>query len=59
MPRGVGATGDRALAAGTAAHPAVAVDVTEFIRGTTFLYPVLGSPIAQVKAPMLGRDCHG
>jgi shikimate dehydrogenase len=25
----------------------------DFIRGTTLLYPVLGSPIAQVKAPML------
>jgi shikimate dehydrogenase len=30
-----------------------AIDVTQFIRGTTLLYPVLGSPIAQVKAPML------
>jgi hypothetical protein len=30
-----------------------AASVAEFIRGTTLLYPVLGSPIAQVKAPML------
>jgi shikimate dehydrogenase len=27
--------------------------VPAFIRGTTLLYPVLGSPVAQVKAPML------
>jgi shikimate dehydrogenase len=31
--------------------PAVAAPA--FIRGTTLLYPVLGSPVAQVKAPML------
>jgi shikimate dehydrogenase len=31
------------------AAPAVAA----FIRGTTLLYPVLGCPVAQVKAPML------
>jgi shikimate dehydrogenase len=30
-----------------------AADVAAIIRGTTLLYPVLGSPIAQVKAPML------
>jgi shikimate dehydrogenase len=29
------------------------VDVAQFIRGTTLVYPVLGSPITQVKAPML------
>src|SRR5512137_168100 len=29
------------------------IDVTRFIRGTTLVYPVLGSPVAQVKAPML------
>jgi hypothetical protein len=28
-----------------------AASVSDFIRGTTLLYPVLGSPIAQVKAP--------
>ncbi len=47
---------------GVEAHPRVAraprdvpsaASVAEFIRGTTLLYPVLGSPIAQVKAPML------
>ena len=30
-----------------------AAAVAAFIRGTTLLYPVLGSPVAQVKAPML------
>jgi hypothetical protein len=30
-----------------------AASVAEFIRGTTLLYPVLGSPITRVKAPML------
>src|SRR5512139_217084 len=42
---GLGARGPHA-APGAAAAGA-------FIRGTTLLYPVLGSPIAQVKAPML------
>ena len=50
-----------AAATPTAAWPAAAgapgaatdVDVTRFIRGTTQVYPVFGSPIAQVKAPML------
>jgi shikimate dehydrogenase len=32
---------------------APAVAAPAFIRGTTLLYPVLGSPVAQVKAPML------
>jgi len=43
LTRDVGAT--------TAASTAAAA--SDFIRGTTLLYPVLGSPIAQVKAPML------
>ncbi len=30
-----------------------ATDAAEFIRGTTLLYPVVGFPVAQVKAPML------
>jgi len=30
-----------------------AASVAAYIRGTTLLYPVLGSPVAQVKAPML------
>jgi shikimate dehydrogenase len=30
-----------------------AAAVAAYIRGTTLLYPVLGSPVAQVKAPML------
>ena len=40
-------------AAAGAPGAATAVDVTRFIRGTTQVYPVFGSPIAQVKAPML------
>jgi shikimate dehydrogenase len=40
-------------AAPDARNPAVGIDVAQFIRGTTLVYPVLGSPIAQVKAPML------
>ena len=39
--------------AGDAPGTATAVDVTRFIRGTTQVYPVIGSPVAQVKAPML------
>lgn len=50
-----------AAATATASRPAAtgapgagtAVDVTRFIRGTTQVYPVFGSPVAQVKAPML------
>ena len=37
---------------GSHAAPGV-TPAAAFIRGTTLLYPVLGSPIAQVKAPML------
>lgn len=33
--------------------PVMAPEVTAIIRGTTRLYPVIGSPVAQVKAPML------
>jgi shikimate dehydrogenase len=40
-------------AAPNARTQAAGIDVTQFIRGTTLVYPVLGSPIAQVKAPML------
>jgi shikimate dehydrogenase len=40
-------------AAADARTPTAGIDVTQFIRGTTLVYPVLGSPIAQVKAPML------
>jgi shikimate dehydrogenase len=39
--------------AGGAAVPGAAPDGSAVIRGSTQLYPVLGSPIAQVKAPML------
>jgi shikimate dehydrogenase len=45
-------TAIRPVAAG-APGTATAVDVTRFIRGTTQVYPVFGSPVAQVKAPML------
>jgi hypothetical protein len=38
--------------------PAAAA-VPAFIRGTTLLYPVLGSPVAQVKAPMLYNALFG
>jgi shikimate dehydrogenase len=41
-----GAERDRGLVPTAAA-------VAAYIRGTTLLYPVLGSPVAQVKAPML------
>jgi hypothetical protein len=37
----------------SATTAAEAIDVTRFIRGTTLVYPVLGSPTTQVKAPML------
>ena len=42
-----------ATTAAEATSRAAPVDVAQFIRGTTLVYPVLGSPIAQVKAPML------
>jgi shikimate dehydrogenase len=45
--RGGGATGSRDR--GVAPNAPVAA----YISGTTLLYPVLGSPVAQVKAPML------
>ncbi len=45
-------TAIRPVAAG-APGTGTAVDVTRFIRGTTQVYPVFGSPVAQVKAPML------
>jgi hypothetical protein len=33
-------------------HVPTAAGVADFIRGTALLYPVQGSPIAQIKAPM-------
>lgn len=35
------------------AATSTAAAVPAFIRGTTLLYPILGAPVAQVKAPML------
>jgi len=37
----------------TSAPPSEANEVVAVIRGSTRLYPVIGSPVAQVKAPML------
>jgi shikimate dehydrogenase len=42
-----------ATTAAKATPRAAAIDVTRFIRGSTLVYPVLGSPVTQVKAPML------
>ena len=51
---GVNAAAVRSATTAAEATPrAAAIDVTRFIRGTTLVYPVLGSPITQVKAPML------
>jgi shikimate dehydrogenase len=53
------AKGAAAASAPPAACPAVAADVPAYVRGTTRLYPVVGYPVGQVKAPMLYNALFG